>query len=448
MLLFFLVFFVKSIDDAADDDDEGEEEFVKILTKDDFIQENIEMISKCHDPPPRSSVAFVTTYTNDQPPFYGYLQLLVTVGYSLKLFNPNIDRVVILREEYRSQPLVIKMISKAWTHVLYRPAIRWPSEYYKKGDVYHAKWFKFHAWTLTQYKKIIVMGCDLLIFCDISPLFKYQTPAASMLLSDYTIKDDGPIFNSDFMIIEPNVDTFCSLLELTLPYINHETKDRDTLGPDDSAPLNTYYRREISLMPLLIMHENGGYKHTVLGDPRDPYFHIIRGCIVHFVGKGKPWRRWTGYTEIWANFAVIMFDKLDIPFKLKGAHSIGSYLWDMVYGPSQDKKLFWTPDSDDEDDEIGEDYYPEPKHSGVRKNLAMVCLVVFISLLMLKVVIKSNNPFNVFLKRWEEKINEFIKLEDEEPPMLIDGEVESDDENQEPKKPHKKRRRKKKKSHK
>ena len=421
MFLFLLIFSFQSSfhtenQGENDEDEEEEEDQPKILTEDNFIEENLEIIKNFNDPLPHSSVAYVTTYSNDEPPYFGYLQHLIELGYTLKILNPNIDRVVIIRQEFKEQLNIIKLIEKSWTHILFRPPIKWPTHFYKNGDVYHAKWFKFYAWTLTQYRKIIIMGCDLLVFVDLSMLFMYKAPAASYYFSEYTMRDEGPFFNSDFMLIEPDLNVFASILRLTLPYINHEQKDEYLIGAYDSAPLHLYYQREITILPLFVLHENGGYKYTMLGNPRDPNMHVVRTCAVHFTGHGKPWKRYTIYSEAWAAFAIVIFEKLDIPFHVKSSYTFhATKLWNQVYGDSSAKKLFWSPDADiDEDDEIGEDYYPESHHSGARRSLTMLCLVLFISLLMLKVLLKTSNPFNIFVRGIQIRIDQFIRLENDD----------------------------------
>ena len=429
MFLFLFVFSLNSSYHSVnggdnEEEDEEEEDKPKILTEENFIEENLEYIQNLHDPLPKSSVAYVTTYTNDESPYFGYLQHLIALGYTLKLLNPNIDRVVIVRQEFKEQASIIKLIEKSWTHILFRSPLKWPTHFYKKGDVYHAKWFKFYAWTLTQYKKILVVGCDILVFVDLSMLFTYKAPAASYYFSEYSLKQEGPFFNSDFMLIEPDMSAFASLLRLTLPYINNENKDSILFGSDDSAPLHLYYQREITLLPMFVVHENGGYKHTILGNPQDPTMRTIRACAVHFPNGGKPWKRYTLYSEVWAALSLVIFEKLDIPFHVKSGYTLhATKLWNQIYGDTNAKKLFWSPDVDtDEDDEIGEDYYPECHHSGARQNMAMLCLTLFISLLMLKVLLKSNNPFNIFLSNVRVSIDQFIRLEnDHELPLMDDN---------------------------
>lgn len=280
---------------------------------------------------------------------------------------------------------------------------------------------------MTQYEKILYIGADTLVFQDLTIAFCWQAPAAAYYLTDYSIKDNGILFNPDFMLIEPDLNKYVELIEITTKYLKNPAKDEKELGRDDMAVLNLLYRGEISVFPIQMMHENGGYKHTVLGNPRDINFHVIYSAGCHFAGKGKPWLRWSIYTEIWKCFALVFYEKLDLPFRLRGV----AMNYDKVY------KLFFhdyikegiryvTLEEKIEDTDPDDDIYPEIAHSGARRVMTMNCLVTFISSLALKFIIRSHEPIQVFVKNWQQKINQFISL-DEAPnmPSLIENDIDN-----------------------
>lgn len=411
ILKMFCFFFAVCLSEDSDSEEDNEI-YEEVYDWTNYIEANLFYSNNTYDIPPRSKMAYVTSYSNDIAPTFDYIQMLTVLGYSLKLFNPTIDRVVIVREEFRRDVTLRKILEKSWTHVLYRPVLKWPDSFNPK-QLYHAKWFKYHAWTLTQYEKILYMGADLMVFTDLSVLFRWQPPAAAYYLTDYSPKDDGPIFNSDLMLIQPDKLIFTQLIELTTRYLKQPARDESTLGRDDSAPLNLVYRQNISLFPIYVCHENGGYKHTVLGNARDTNFHVIYAASVHFVGKGKPWNRWSVYTEIWKALASIFYEKLDLPFRLKGVAQNANSIYKLFFDDYvKEGKKFVTVE-DEEEEDPGDDFYPEIVKSGARRVISMICLVTFISLLVLKFIIGVHQPLKVFLKNWQTKIDQFILLEDD-----------------------------------
>lgn len=426
--------FILSLCDTQQEE-EDDEEYEPEVTRANFLEKNLENIGMKKDLPPRSQYAFVTIYSNDIAKQFGYLQMLVVLGYSLKVFNPTIDRVVVCHEAFENDAPVVKILRKAWTHVIFRKVIRWPDEF-DRDKVINAKWFKFHAWTLTQYKKVLLMGADTMLFTDPSPLFHYQTPAASYYHSDYDLKSDGPLFNPDFMLIEPNLIDFNNLLEESLPYIFATTKDEYMYGKDDSAPINRVFRGRINLFPIFFNHENGGYKHTICGDPLSDSFKQLRCAFIHFTGAGKPWKKFSLYSVIWHCFAKIFNERLDLPFKSKGTDMFSEYVYKTFFlEASQQKKYYQIDDVDyDEENEIGDDYYPEIIHSGARRNFTMLFLILFLSLLFAKHIANIYNPFRVLIVRMLDDVRQFARLESNE---------ENNHMIQAPEKKRKKRKRKK-----
>ncbi|EAY14090.1 Glycosyl transferase family 8 protein [Trichomonas vaginalis G3] len=394
-------------------DEEEDEDFIENITRDNFLEKNMQLISEFVDNPPKSTYAFVTIYSNDIPRHFGYLQMLVVLGYSLKVFNPTIDRVVICHEAFRRDAAVVKILNKAWTHVLYRSPIIWPDEF-DRDQVINKKWFKFHAWTLLQYKKVMLIGADTMLLTDPSPLFRWQTPSSSYYFSDFKLKDEGPMINPDFMLIEPNLDDFCQLLEQTLPYVLNPTKDQQIYGRDESAPINIVFRSRISLFPITYNHENGGYKHTICGNPLTDKFHELRCAFIHFTGEGKPWKRWSLYAAIWTCFARIFNERLDLPFKNKEKNEkVSESVYKLFFLQADQTKKYFQVEEDeyDEDNEIGDDYYPEPIRSGARRNFTMLFLLLFASLLIAKKIIYMQHHFAELLMRLKDNVNQFMRIE-------------------------------------
>jgi alpha-N-acetylglucosamine transferase len=64
---------------------------------------------------------------------------------------------------------------------------------------------KFRLWELTEYNKIIFIDADMLILRNMDFLFEY--PEIS------TTGNDGTLFNSGLMVIEPSNSTFQLLMD-------------------------------------------------------------------------------------------------------------------------------------------------------------------------------------------------------------------------------------------
>lgn len=397
-----------------EDDEDEEEEFDEDLY---FTDMNILRAKREKDMPPRSRYAYVSVYSTDIREHFGYLQMLTVLGYSLMTLSPNYDRVLIVSQQLSEAEQLMSVVKKVWTHVIIRPHIKWPPNYHP-GKTENNFWFKFQIYTLTQYEKICFLGADTLIFRDISPVFDWNTPSSGYDMMEYSLLDHGHRFNHDFLLIRPSLDDYSRLLELCLNYVGSPEKDQHKYGTFDTAVLQKYYSNHITIMPLVIMHENRGYKRTILQDPSHPTSRILSSAA-HFGGDSKPWKkRMTIYSEVWMIFASNVYEKLDVPFSAGQLGQAEEEIVNILFGQAAEanrlKKIQEGLKYDDDDDGLVE-LYPNPQHSGTRRNVTMLFLVLLISLLFLKITIGSANPFNVFMQKIEKGLDQFVRLDEEQP---------------------------------
>ena len=402
-------------DDSQEDDSEKEElerreqedqklYFVDYIKKKSFESE---------DPKPHYKQAYVSCYSYDIQPYFGYLQMLIVLGYTLKTLSPQYDRVLIVWEKLAKEEQIMSILKKVWTHIIVRPYIKWPGNRTISNED-QALWFKLYTWTLTQYNKICYIGADTLIFRDISEVFNYNPPAAAYDMTEYGFTDSFLRFQHDFFLLKPSWDDFAQLMFLATNYVDHPHKESYHIGSHDAAVLHRYYGNDISILPLVMMHENGGNKKTILQDPYHPTSKILsKGA--HFDGDTKPWkRRMTVYSEVWMLLASSCYEKLDVPFSAGSLGQQGEDLINLLFGNAAEfNKLRAIAESiqQEEEEEMMQDIYPDITHSGVRRNITMIFLVLFISLLMLKSTIGTSNPFNVFINKIEDRVDQFIRLD-------------------------------------
>ncbi|EAX95445.1 Glycosyl transferase family 8 protein [Trichomonas vaginalis G3] len=435
MLCFFLICLALSdVEDEEDEDvqkpsgsmagnklSDSDEEEEQIDDETYFTDYNIEKAKREKDMPPRSRYAYVSVYSSDIQEHFGYLQMLTVLGYSLKTLSPNYDRVLIVSQPLSEAEQLMNVVKKVWTHIIVRPHIKWPNEYHP-GKSENAFWFKFQIYTLTQYEKICFFGADTLVFRDVSFVFDYEAPSSGYDIQTYGLLESGFRFNHDFLLIKPSLDDYSRLLEVCLDYVGHPEKDANSIGTYDTAVLTKFYAGNIHLLPILCMHENRGYKRTILQDPSHPTSKILSSAA-HFGGDSKPWKkRMTIYSEVWMIFASNVYEKLDVPFSAGQLGQAEEEIVNILFGQAAEanrlKKIQEGLKYDDDDDGLVE-LYPNPAHSGTRRNVTMLFLVLFISMLLLKITIGTANPFNVFMQKIEKGLDQFVRLDEEQPRFAI-----------------------------
>ncbi|OAP15999.1 PGSIP2 [Arabidopsis thaliana] len=145
---------------------------------------------------------------------------------------------------------------------------------------------KFRLWQLTEYNKIIFIDADMLILRNMDFLFEY--PEIS------TTGNDGTLFNSGLMVIEPSNSTF----QLLMDHIN----DINSYNGGDQGYLNeifTWWHRIPKHMNFLKHFWEGDTpKHrkskTRLFGADPPILYVL-----HYLGYNKPWVCFRDYDCNW-----------------------------------------------------------------------------------------------------------------------------------------------------
>jgi len=388
-----------------------------------FAEKNAFLCQKSRDVPPKTPYAFVSVFSGDSEPIFGYLQMLVVLGFSLKTVSPQIDRVLIIPDSFHVDEQFITFLGKVWTHILYRPFIMWPHGSNVSPES-QSKLFKLQAWSLVQYEKVLLLGADIMVFSDLSHVFTWPTPSSAFDFYHYEMNHMTPLFNSDFFLLHPNYIDYVGLLETAIEYSTNPEKDSNRFGVYDGAVLNKYFQGSVHFFPLKTIHENGGSSSTIFGDPYRE-IKVIRVTSVHYGKNTKPWmkNRRSLYSDVWKIFASNFYEKLDIPFSIGPVPEHSEEIIRVFFNNAAKKKKESFLSTEDEDEIEYYDIYPVIVHSGTRKNITMLMLLLFALALMLKQTIGTSNPFNVFLKKMEKKIYEFVKLDEDDPNITQNIEV-------------------------
>lgn len=443
MFIFFLILYGLAVENTGENDsdedaeNENEEDAEEDKDEDEENDENSEQISKKEKeeeedsklsftdyvrkivsravmPEAHSKYAFVSVYSYDIQPHFGYLQMLLVLGYTLKTLSPSYDRVLIVWDKLGNEEQIMSLLRKVWSHIIIMPYIRWPTAD-KISNSDNAYWFKFYAWSLTQYEKVLFIGADTLVYRDISSVFNFEPPAAPYDMNDYTPFDDGMRLMHDYFLLKPDMDDFIALIEMVVPRLKEPEKYKWSRGSYDTLILIDYYTRDITIFPIVTVGENGGFKKTILQDVYHPTSFILNPAA-HFASESKPWKtRMTIYSEVWLILASSVYEKIDVPFSAGPIGHEGEMLVQALFGGAADinrlKALSEVLKQEEEEDQL-QDIYPDMQHSGTRKNVTMLFLVLLVSLLMLKSTLGTTNPFNVFINKIEERVDQFIRLDD------------------------------------
>ncbi|XAR73196.1 Glucuronosyltransferase [Bertholletia excelsa] len=205
----------------------------------------------------------------------------IAAAQSIRLAGSNRDLVILVDEtisEYHKSGL----LAAGWKiRIIQR--IRNPKA---EKDAYNEwNYSKFRLWQLTDYDKIIFIDADLLIFRNIDFLFNMPEISAT--------GNNGTLFNSGVMVIEPSNCTF----ELLMDYIN----EIESYNGGDQGYLNeifTWWHRIPKHMNFLKNFwigddEEVKQKKTRLFGADPPILYVL-----HYLGI-KPWLCYRDYDCNW-----------------------------------------------------------------------------------------------------------------------------------------------------
>ncbi|CAA7013463.1 unnamed protein product [Microthlaspi erraticum] len=145
---------------------------------------------------------------------------------------------------------------------------------------------KFRLWQLTQYEKIIFIDADMLILRNIDFLFEMPEITAT--------GNDGTLFNSGLMVVEPSNSTFRLLMDRIDEIVSYNGGDQGYLNE-----IFTWWHRIPKHMNFLKHFWEGDepevkeLKTRLFGsDPLILY-------VLHYLGYNKPWLCFRDYDCNW-----------------------------------------------------------------------------------------------------------------------------------------------------
>lgn len=149
---------------------------------------------------------------------------------------------------------------------------------------------KLQAWNMTQFDKIIMLDCDLMILKNIDHCFELDDGTAALDGEYFNLWPDWSHFNSGFMVIKPDAAKFISMLafaKMIDPKKHYDAYGRHYLIADQEI-LNLYYKdwkndRHLHLNKYYNIFAPHAAENVVDDIFSNAYF-------VHFVGA-KPWQR-------------------------------------------------------------------------------------------------------------------------------------------------------------
>ena len=208
-------------------------------------------------PPKRkanSSYAFATITTP------AFCMGAVALGHSLHKYHHN---------KYDYLCLVTKDVNATWRRIL--------SQWWRVEEVEEAKpqkdyrrsWIKLWLWGFEEYKKIVYLDTDTLVFAPIDILFKEKE------LSCVPDLACPQICNTGLIVLEPNLETMKKM------FISSKNEYM-VLPPGDQGFINAFFNE---FNPLPVEYNALRTQRTGFGQ----FWREKRIKVVHFVCK-KPWK--------------------------------------------------------------------------------------------------------------------------------------------------------------
>jgi glycogenin glucosyltransferase len=218
---------------------------------------------------------------------YGDGENLLSVrvlGLSLKLSCTKRELVVICTEEASLESR--RILEKDGWMIKQAENIGCP---YSNCPKHFSKIFlKFLIWTLTEYRRVVFLDSDALVYANIDEIFHCGKFCASYQTSD--------LFDTGVLVIKPDFLVYRNLTSKIGIYSSYDTADEGFLNYYYQhliyAPMfnssNPHYQEEPMRLPAIY---NGDivqyYAYTFRFFPPDPY-----KVLHHTLGPIKPWRWW------------------------------------------------------------------------------------------------------------------------------------------------------------
>ena len=216
---------------------------------------------------------------------YGDYFLSVRVlGLSLKLTGTKREMVVLCTDELSMNNRKI-LEGDGWT-VKQTKAIASPYKNY--GKQYQYVFTKLLIWTLTEYRRIVFMDSDTLVYANIDELFRCGKFCAAYRHSD--------LFNSGVLVVKPDLQEFHNLINKIGIYPSYDNTDQGFLN---------YYHQSLIFAPMLNASNNQNQEEPMRlpaaynADVGQYYVYTSRffpltnfKVLHHTLGPVKPWKWW------------------------------------------------------------------------------------------------------------------------------------------------------------
>ena len=222
--------------------------------------------------------AYVTLLYGDNP-----LPVRV-LGLSLKLSGTQHEMIALCTEDVTMQSRRI-LENDGWTvksiETITSPYSNCPRQYSKSFS-------KLLIWTLTEYRRIVFLDSDTLVYANIDELFRCGKFCAAYRHSD--------LFNAGVLVVKPDLQEYKNLMSKIGIYPSYDSADQGFLNyyyrrlmfaPMFNAS-NHHYQEELMRLPALY---NADISQYYVYTSR--FFPLVRYKVLHHtLGPVKPWRWW------------------------------------------------------------------------------------------------------------------------------------------------------------
>lgn len=229
-----------------------------------------------------------------------YLDGVLFLDYNLKVLSSKYPLLCLINESISERTRKIL----DYFNIKYKEvnAVKYTS--CKNYDRWNYSFDKLNVFSLTEYEKIVSLDLDFLLLKNIDHLFDFNRVAMN---GDIPYSHDK--YNSSLMVIEPNMNDYNNLLEITNKY---EEEKKDNIG--DQNIINEYYK--------------------------DKYVYKLNTCFnqMRMLRKGKVKvfdQDTNSYIEV--NKCVIVTPKVDDPFIIHYISQPKPFMVDGIYNDEYSK---------------------------------------------------------------------------------------------------------------
>lgn len=139
---------------------------------------------------------------------------------------------------------------------------------------------KFKAFELTQFDKILLLDCDILILKNVDDLFNYPSISSVSWWKGN--------FCSGCLLFEPNKSLFKKLVEFS----NNFSETNNGLPYDDYMVLKSFFSKDIIEKTGHLFFKTDFFNLFDFKDQRTKSVYQLQNIrILHMTGQNKPWQR-------------------------------------------------------------------------------------------------------------------------------------------------------------